>query len=44
MNKEAIQEKIDRALRRLAKNDSALLDSNVNERSITHQLCAWVSW
>jgi hypothetical protein len=43
MNKETIQEKIDQALRRLAENDSALLNSDVNERSMTHQLAIYLA-
>jgi hypothetical protein len=43
MNKETIQEKIDRAIERLIEDDLFLLDTNVNERSITHQLAVYLA-
>ena len=43
MNKETIQEKIDRAIESLVADDLFLLDANVNERSITHQLAVYLA-
>ena len=38
MNKDAIQERLNRAIDDLVEHDVFLLDADVNERSITHQL------
>jgi hypothetical protein len=43
MTKDLIQEKLSRALETLAKDDKSLLDSNVNERSMTHQLAVYLT-
>jgi hypothetical protein len=43
MTKGSIQEKLIRALEVLAKDDKSLLDSDVNERSMTHQLAVYLA-
>src|ERR1700743_3834732 len=43
MTKDLIQEKLSRVLETLAKDDKSLLDSDVNERSMTHQLAVYLT-
>jgi len=42
MNKDVIQEKLNRAIETLVEYDKFLLAADVNERSITHQLALYL--